>query len=337
MRVFEIQEEFGMDNLRMAERPAPVPGPGQVRLQMRAVSLNYRDLLMVRGHYNPRQPLPLIPCSDGVGEIAAVGEGVTGVSVGDRVATIFSQTWIGGPPSADKLRGTLGGPLDGTLAEQMVLSADGIVPVPDHLTDVEAATLPCAAVTAWSALVEQGEVRAGDTVLLQGTGGVSIFALQIARMLGARVVITSSSDAKLERARELGAWRTVNYVADPSWGKTVRKLTGGIGVDHVVEVGGAGTLEQSLRAMRVGGRVSVIGVLSGISTELNIIPILMQHLRLQGILVGSREGFERMNRALSMHKVQPIVDRVFAFDETPEAFRHMASGDHLGKICIAVE
>jgi len=337
MRAFEIQESFGMDKLRLTERPDPVPGPGELRLRMRAVSLNYRDLLMVRGHYNPRQPLPLIPCSDGVGEVVEVGEGVSGVSIGDRVATIFSQTWIGGPPTVDKLRGTLGGPLDGTLSEQMVLAADGVVPVPEHLTDIEAATLPCAALTAWSALVEHGAVTAGDTVLVQGTGGVSIFALQLARALGARVVITSSSDAKLERARELGAWRTVNYVEDPSWGKTVRSLTGGVGVDHVVEVGGAGTLDQSLKAVRVGGQVSVIGVLSGISTELNIIPILMQHLRLQGILVGSREGFERMNRALAIHRIQPIVDRVFRFAEAPDAFRLMASGVHFGKICIEVE
>jgi len=336
MRVYEIQGSFGLDNLRLTERPDPVPGPGQVLLKMRSASLNYRDLLMVRGHYNPRQPLPLIPCSDGVGEVVAVGEGVSRVAVGDRVATIFSQTWIGGPPSADKLCGTLGGPLDGTLAEQIVLSAEGVVPVPDHLTDAEAAALPCAAVTAWSALVEQGSVGAGDVVLVQGTGGVSVFALQFARILGARVIVTSSSDAKLERVREMGAWQTINYAEDAAWGKTVRRLAGGAGVDHVVEVGGAGTLEQSLKAVRVGGQVSVIGVLSGISSELNIIPILMQNIRLQGILVGSREGFERMNRAISAHSLRPVVDRVFPFDEAPEAFRHMESGTHFGKICITI-
>jgi NADPH:quinone reductase-like Zn-dependent oxidoreductase len=336
MRVYEIQESFGIDNLRQAERPDPAPGPGQVLLKMHAASLNYRDLLMVQGHYNPRQPLPLIPCSDGVGEVLAVTDGVSRVAVGDRVAPIFSQTWIGGPPTADKLAGTLGGPLDGTLAEQMVVSADGVVPVPDYLTDVEAATLPCAALTAWSALVEQGDVRSGDTVLVQGTGGVSIFALQIARSLGARVIVTSSSTAKLDQARELGAWRTINYVEDPGWGKTAKNLTGGVGVDHVVEVGGAGTLEQSLRAVRVGGQVSVIGVLSGISSDLNIIPILMQNLRLQGILVGSREGFARMNRALAVHEIRPVVDRVVGFAEAPEAFRVMAAAAHFGKICIEI-
>jgi len=336
MRVYEIQDSFGMDHLRPAERDDPVPGSGQVALRMRAASLNYRDLMTVRGHYNPRQPLPLVPCSDGVGEVTAVGDDVSRVAVGDRVATTFSQTWIGGSPTADKLRGTLGGPLDGTLAERMVLAEDGVVRVPEHLSDTEAATLPCAALTAWSALVEQGSVTAGDTVLVQGTGGVSIFALQIAQLLGARVIVTSSSDAKAERARELGAWRTINYAEDADWGKTARGLTGGVGVDHVIEVGGADTLAQSLKAVRVGGQVSVIGVLSGVSSELSIVPLLMQQVRLQGILVGSREGFERMNRALAVHRMQPVVDRVFDFDEAPDAFAYMASAQHFGKICISI-
>jgi NADPH:quinone reductase-like Zn-dependent oxidoreductase len=335
MRTYEIQGSFGFDNLNPADRPKPEPGPGQVLLRMRAASLNFRDILTVRGHYNPRQPLPLIPCSDGVGVIEAVGDGVHRVSVGDRVATSFSQTWIAGPPSLEKLRGTLGGPLDGTLAEFMVLDAEGVVPLPDYLTDVEGASLPCAALTAWSALVEQGTVTAGETVLVQGTGGVSVFALQIATMLGARVIATSSSDAKLERIRELGAWQTINYRDEPTWGKAARKLSGG-GVDHIVEVGGAGTLEQSLQAVKVGGTVSVIGVLSGISSEMNIIPLLMSQLRLQGILVGSREGFERMLRAMEAHQLRPVVDRVFAMDQTREAFDHMASGAHLGKVCIEI-
>lgn len=336
MKVFEIQESFGMDNLRPAERPDPTPGPGQVCVDVQAVSLNYRDLLMVRGHYNARQPLPLVPCSDGVGVVSAVGEGVQSVSVGDRVAGAFSQTWIAGPPTAAKLRGTLGGPLDGTLAEKVILEADGAVRVPDYLSDVEAATLPCAALTAWSALVEQGRVTAGQTVLVQGTGGVSVFALQIARTLGARVIATSSSDSKLEQLREMGAWQTVNYAEDGKWAKTVRTMTGGAGVDHIVEVGGAGTLAQSLKAVSVGGTITVIGVLSGIASELNIIPILMQHVRLQGILVGSREGFDRMNLAFASHKLRPVVDRVFPFEQAREAFDYMASGAHFGKVCIRV-
>lgn len=336
MKAYEIQGSFGMDNLKLVERADPVPGHGQVLVQMKAVSLNYRDLMMIRGHYNPRQPLPLVPCSDGVGEVMAVGEGVDRVRPGDRVATAFSQTWISGRPTTENLGGTLGGPIDGTLAELMVLSAEGVVKAPAYLSDIEAATLPCAALTAWSALVELGDVTAGDTVLVQGTGGVSIFALQLARMLGARVVATSSNEFKLDRLRSMGAWATLNYADDPNWGKTVRRLTGGRGVDHVVEVGGAGTLGQSLKAVAVGGAISVIGVLSGVSSEINIIPMLMQQVKLQGILVGSRGGFERMNRAVEAHELKPVVDRVFDFAEVPGAFAYMASGAHFGKVCVAV-
>jgi NADPH:quinone reductase-like Zn-dependent oxidoreductase len=337
MKVWEIQESFGLDNLRRADRPEPAPGPGQVLVRMRAASLNYRDLMTVDGAYNPKQPLPLIPCSDGVGEVVALGEGVRRFKTGDRVATLFHQGWMAGPQTEAKVRSTLGGPIDGTLAELMVLPEDGVIAVPEHLGDVEAATLPCAALTAWTALAELGSVGAGDTVLVQGTGGVSIFALQLARLLGAEVIVTSSSDDKLARAAELGASHGVNYVDDPAWGTTVkRELTGGVGVDHVVEVGGAGTLQQSLWAVRVGGEISVIGVLSGIATEVNIIPILMQGVRLQGILVGSREGFERMNRAIAAHHLRPVVDRVFGFDEVPDAFAHMKGGAHFGKVCIEI-
>ncbi|MCK5378452.1 MAG: NAD(P)-dependent alcohol dehydrogenase [Acidobacteria bacterium] len=334
MKAYEIVGSFGLDNLKAVERPDPVLDHGQVLVRMKAVSLNYRDLMMVRGHYNPRQPLPLVPCSDGVGEVVAVGDGVTRVSPGDRVVTVFSQTWISGRPSAEKLGGTLGGPIDGTLSEMMVLNAEGVVPAPEYLSDVEGATLPCAALTAWSALAELGDVSAGDTVLVQGTGGVSVFALQLAMMLGARVIATSSSEAKLDRLRSMGAWATVNYADDPQWGKTVRRLTDGRGVDHVVEVGGAGTIAQSLKAVAVGGTISVIGVLSGISSEFNIIPLLMQHLKLQGILVGSREGLERMSRAIEHHELKPVIDRIFDFSEVPEAFAYMASGEHFGKVCI---
>ncbi len=333
MKVFEIRDAFGLDHLVSGERPEPQPAPGQVLIQMRAASLNYRDLMMVNGIYNPRQPLPLIPCSDGAGEVVAVGEGVRRLAVGDRVATLFHQRWHGGEPTQDKLRATLGGPLDGTLAELAVLPEEGVAKVPEHLSDVEAATLPCAALTAWSALTSGG-VRAGDTVLVQGTGGVSLFALQLAVALGARVIVTSSSDVKLETAKKLGAWRQINYREDPDWGRTARELTGDAGVDHVVEVGGAGTLAQSLRALRVGGSISVIGVLSGASTEINIVPILVQSVRLQGILVGSREGFEAMNRALDLHRIRPVVDRVFPFDEAREALAYFAGQRHVGKVCI---
>jgi NADPH:quinone reductase-like Zn-dependent oxidoreductase len=258
------------------------------------------------------------------------------VAVGDRVAGAFTQTWIAGPPSARKLRGTLGGPIDGTLAEKVILQAEGAVKIPDYLSDAEAATLPCAALTAWSALVEQGRVTAGQTVLVQGTGGVSVFALQIATMLGARVIATSSSEAKLEQLRAMGAWQTINYAEDAKWAKTVRTMTGGAGVDHIIEVGGAGTLAQSLKAVAVGGTISVIGVLSGTAPEVDIIPILMKQVRLQGMLVGSREGFDRMNLAFASHDLRPVVDRVFPFDQTREAFDYMASGAHFGKVCINV-
>ncbi len=336
MKVFEIRDAFGMDHLMPGERPEPEVGPGQVKLRMKAVSLNFRDILMVSGKYNPKQPLPLIPCSDGVGEVIEVGERVDRVAVGDRVATMFSQTWVAGAASHERLRGTLGSPLNGVLAERMVLDAEGVSRVPEHLTDLEAATLPCAALTAWSALVAQGEVRAGDTVLVQGTGGVSIFALMLARALGARVIITSSSDHKLERARKLGSWAEINYRDDPDWGKTARQLTGGEGVDHVVDVGGAATLPQSLRAVRAGGQISLLGMLSGTSLELNIIPIVMQNIRVQGILVGSREGFEAMCRAIDQHQIRPVIDRVFPFDEAREALAYMKGGRHFGKVCIEI-
>jgi NADPH:quinone reductase-like Zn-dependent oxidoreductase len=336
MRVFEIQGGFGMERLVAGERPDPRPGRGQILLRMKAASLNYRDLLTVTGKYNPKQPLPLIPCSDGVGEVIEVGEAVGRVAAGDRVATLFAQKWWSGRPEQEKLRSTLGGPYDGTLAEYMVLDENGVVPVPAHLTDAEAATLPCAALTAWSALVTLGEVRPGDTVLVQGTGGVSIFALQMATILGARVVVTSSKAEKLEKALALGAWAGINYVEEPEWGKKARQLTGGAGVDHVVEVGGAGTLEQSLKAVRIGGRISMIGVLSGGRAEIALTSVVMSYVRIQGLLVGSREGFEAMNRAIAQHELRPVVDRVFLFDETPEAFRYMAEGRHFGKVAIAL-
>lgn len=334
MKVIELQGGFGFDALKPASRPDPRPGPRQVLVKMRAASLNYRDLLVVKGLYNPKLPLPLIPLSDGVGEVVEAGEGVTRVKKGARVAAIFMQKWLEGGPTEAKARSALGAAIDGVLAEYVLFDEEGLVPVPEHLSDEEAATLPCAAVTAWNALVASGGVKAGDSVLLQGTGGVSIFALQFAKLLGARTIITSSSDKKLARARELGAHDLINYKAVPDWGEKARQLTGGVGVDHVVEVGGAGTLPQSLRAVRPGGRISLIGVLTGGSGELSLFPILMKNVRLQGIHVGSREMFETMNRAISLHRMRPVVDRVFAFGEIGAALRYMESGAHFGKIAI---
>jgi NADPH:quinone reductase-like Zn-dependent oxidoreductase len=290
--------------------------------------------MTVTGIYNPKQKLPLIPLSDGVGEVVEVGQDVTRFKVGDRVATIFAQKWLDGEPTRAKLASTLGGPLDGTLTEYMALHEDGVVAVGSHLSDEEAACLPCAGVTAWNAIVSHGKLKAGDTILLQGTGGVSIFALQFAKLFGARVIITSSSEEKLARAKALGADETINYKTNPNWDKQARELTGGLGVDHVVEVGGASTFEKALRSVRFAGHISVIGVLSGSASNVSLIPMLMQNLRVQGIIVGSRETFEDMNRAVNFNKMKPVVDKVFSFGETKDAFNMMASGSHFGKICI---
>jgi NADPH:quinone reductase-like Zn-dependent oxidoreductase len=325
---------FGLENLRVEERPDPEPGPRELVLRMRAASLNYRDLMMVRGQYNPKQPLPLIPASDGVGEIVAVGPGAKRFAIGDRVCPIFAQGYLAGEPTRDKLKTTLGGPLDGTLTELMRVHEDAVVKVPSFLSDVEAACLPCAGVTAWNALVEQGRLKAGDTLLTLGTGGVSIFALQIGKALGARVIVTSSSDAKLERARQLGADHVVNYRTTPEWGKAAREFTDGRGVDHVIEVGGGGTLGESIKAVRPAGTVSIIGALAGPSTPLNVLPVLMQNIRLQGVFVGHRESFEALCKAVAQNLIRPVVDRSFRFDEARAALEHMQSGSHFGKVCL---
>ncbi len=332
MKAIELQNSFGFDSLTVVDRPEPRAGYGEVVLRMRAWSLNYRDLMMVKGVYNPKLRLPIVPLSDGVGVVTEVGEGVTRVRVGDPVAGAFMPGWIEGPPTEAKGRTALGGGGVGMLAEYVVLPADGVVAYPAHLSEVEAATLPCAAVTAWHALMHEDRLQPGDTVLVQGTGGVSIFALQFAHTAGAKVFATSSSDAKLLRVKDLGADAVVNYKGVPDWGDWAREQTGH-GVDHVVEVGGAGTLAQSLRAVRMGGRISLIGVLSG-AGQVNPTPILMKNVCVQGIFVGSRVMFEAMNRAIQLHQLQPVVDRVFGFNEIREAMQYMESGAHVGKICI---
>jgi NADPH:quinone reductase-like Zn-dependent oxidoreductase len=336
MKVYEIRDRFGLDALTLSERPQPQPGPHEVLVRIKAASLNYRDLMVVKGQYNPKMPLPRIPVSDAAGEVTAIGPGVTRVKVGQRVVGIFMQKWLAGELNEAKAKSALGGDIDGLLAEYAVLHEEGLVVPPEHLSDEEAATLPCAAVTAWHGLITEGRVKPGDTVLLQGTGGVSIFALQFAHLAGARIIITSSSDEKLQRARKLGASEGINYKTTPEWGGKVRELTGGRGVDHVVEVGGAGTLGQSLRAVRMGGQISLIGVLSG-GGQANPMPILMKNVRVQGIYVGSRVMFEAMNRAIALNRLQPVVDHVFPFAEAPAAFRHMESAAHFGKICIRME
>jgi NADPH:quinone reductase-like Zn-dependent oxidoreductase len=335
MRAVELRNDFGIENLNLVERAAEgAPGPGQVKLRMRAASLNYRDLFTVKNGAMSGVKLPAVPCSDGAGEVVAVGAGVTRLNVGDKVTPLFFQSWQGGPPSAEKLSQPLGTPLDGCLRDEMVLSEAGVVKAPSYMSFEEAATLPCAALTAWSTLVTEGHTKPGDVVLVQGTGGVSLFALQFAKALGASVIATSSSDEKLERARALGADHLINYRTTEDWASEARRVTGGRGVDTVVEVGGAGTFEQSLRAVRIGGLIGVIGILSGFANTINVASIMGQHLKVQGITVGSRDAHEDMVRALETHRIKPVIDKTFPLAGAADAFRLMESASHFGKIVV---
>ena len=336
IRAWELRGEFGIDALSLTQREVQPLGPYDVRIATRAVSLNYRDYLVVKGLYSRNLPLPLIPCSDGAGQVVETGSLVTRFKVGDRVAGIFMQQWLSGELRSSAASSALGGSIDGVLTESFVLHEDGLVLIPNHLSFEEAATLPCAAVTAWNALVCTGNIKAGDTVLTMGTGGVSLFALQFATISGARVIITSSSDDKLKRARELGASDVINYRSCPNWEKEVLKLTDGRGVDHVVELGGAGTLARSFVAVRAGGHISLIGVLAGTKSEVNPTMVLMKNICLQGIFVGSRAIFEQMNTAIALHKLKPVVNRVFDFDDAAKALCHLESQAHFGKIVIRV-
>jgi NADPH:quinone reductase-like Zn-dependent oxidoreductase len=335
MKLYELRETQGIDSLQIAERNTPKPGPGEVLIRVHATSLNYRDLLIVKGRYMRGLKLPLIPLSDGAGEVVELGPNVTRVNRGDRVAGIFIQGWIGGPVTPYGSRLALGGAVEGMLAEYVTLPQDGVVRIPSNLTYEEAATLPCAGVTAWNALTTS-LLEPGLTVLTQGTGGVSMFGLQFAKLAGARVIATSSSDAKLSKAVELGASGTINYKTTPDWDQKAIEMTNGFGVDHIIEVGGPGTLARSMNAVRVGGRISLIGLLTGPEAQVNPMAILGKQIQVQGIFVGSRDMFEAMNRAIEMHQMHPVVDRVFPFEETREALRYMESGSHFGKIVIRV-
>lgn len=333
MRSFEVRE-FGIDKLAPVEREMPKPGAKEVLVRMKAASLNYRDYMVVQGVYNPRMRRPMVPLSDGAGVVEETGPGVSRFAKGDRVAACFMQSWIEGPPTKQKGVSALGGAIDGVLREFAVFSEEGLVPAPAGLSDEELAALPCAAVTAWHALFEHSPGAPGDTVLLLGTGGVSIFALQFAKAAGLRTIITSSSDEKLARAKQLGASELINYKQNPEWQEQVRKLTAGEGVDHVVEVGGSGTMPRSLRALRTHGVMSVIGVLSGAEPTVSPSSILMNSVRVQGIYVGSRAMFERMNRAIEFHRLRPVIDKVFPWTECGEALHYMEGQRHFGKICL---
>ena len=334
MRVWQISE-FGVDSLEFTQRPALKPGPGEVLVKVHAVSFNYRDLLMVKGLYNPKLKFPRIPCSDGAGEVTAVGEGVTAWKRGDRVAGTFMQNWLDGPPTPAKVKGALGGDIDGMLAEYVVLHESGLVAVPRHLTFEEAATLPCAAVTAWNALAA-ADLKPGSTVLIQGTGGVSIFALQFAKLMGARVLGISGTPAKLERARALGLDAGLNYREISDWDRWALDETGGEGVDLVVEVGGVGTLPRSLRAIRMGGTIAQIGVLSEPSELLPLPVILHKQARIRGIYVGSRRDFEQMNKAIALAQLRPV-EESFPWTEAREVLGRMEQATHFGKLVLTVE
>lgn len=335
MRAYRF-DRFGFEHLQLEEVDAPMPGPGQVLVQVRALSLNFRDVLVVTGLYNPRLALPAVPISDAAGEVLAVGKGVTELRAGDRVMTHFITGWQDGPFHGEYVGTTLGTPGPGVAAEQVVLPAGGVVPMPEGWSFAAAATLPIAALTAWSALVTEGHVVAGQHVLTLGTGGVSIFALQLGKALGARVIVTSSSAAKLERARELGADAGIDYRTHSEWDKKVRELTGGAGADLVVENGGAATLTRSLRAVRPGGVIAMLGALTGLRAEIDIAPILMKRVRVAGIMVDSRAAFLALVKFLEQHRVEPVIDARFPFDRLPAALRHMQAGRHFGKIVVEV-
>src|SRR5688572_8051235 len=334
MKAYEIQE-FGIDKLSAVERETPVPKPNEVLVQFRAASLNYRDVMVVSGAYNPRMKLPAIPLSDGAGEVVEVGSEVTGWNVSDRVMPIFAQRWFDGEPTAETRMTALGaGPQwDGVLRECAAFREDAIARIPGHLSFEEAATLPCAALTAWHALAVSGNVKPGETVLTLGSGGVSVFAIQFAKLFGARVIATSSSEEKCEKLKKLGAEDTINYHERVDWDKAVLELTDKRGVDHVVEVGGAGTLARSINAVRVGGHIAMIGALDAEGT-FNHVPIFMKAIRVQGIFVGSKRMFEDMLRAIEINELKPVIDRTFKFDEIREALKYMTGGSHFGKIVI---
>lgn len=337
MKLFEIRDAFGLENLKRAERPEPKPGTDEVVIRVRAVSLNYRDLLVVQGKYNPKMKLPRVPLSDGAGEVVSVGANVTAWKAGDRVTVPFMPGWLEGELTEEKGASALGGAVDGMLSEFVVVRAEALLSIPEHLGFEQAATLPCAGVTAWNGLFVSANLQPGQTLLLQGTGGVSLFGLQFAKLAGAKVILTSSSDEKVERARALGADHTINYRAEPDWEKRVHEITDGHGVDLTLEVGGAGTLSKTLRATRFSGHISLIGVLSGITGEVETAHILHKAITVRGIYVGSRAIFAAMNAAIAQHKLEPVIDRAFAFDETPEAFRHLESARHFGKIVIRID
>lgn len=334
MKVFTTLGD-GIDGLRLEERPAPEPKAGEVLVRMRAASLNFRDLLVVRGVAGWKPPSPRVPLSDGAGEVVAAGGGVSRWKAGDRVAGVFLPRWVDGELTAEKYVSPLGGAAaDGVLAEYVAFDERAVVASPDSLSDAEAATLPVAAVTAWHAVARRSRVRPGETVLIQGTGGVSLFATQFAAALGARPVVISSSDEKLERAAALGAWAGINYRKFPAWEERVVELTEGAGVDHVIEVVGGENLNRSLSAVKISGTISFIGLMAGLSAPVNTYQFVTKNVQIHGIETGSREMFEEMNRFIDSRRLRPVIDRTFAFADVRAALTHLEGGTHFGKIVI---
>ncbi len=336
MRAWQIISDGGVDALHLAEVATPDPGPGEVRVRMRANSINYRDLMTIEDPVSRKLAYPMVPNSDGAGEVTAVGPGVTDVAVGDRVASCFFADWEAGHCSPTAMASALGGARQGVLAEEVVLPARGVIAIPGDLSFEEAATLPCAALTAWHALTRPVPVIAGETVLLLGTGGVSVFAQQFCALMGARTIVTSSSDAKLARMRVLGAAETINYRTTPDWEAEVLRHTGGIGADRVVEVGGPGTLQRSIEATRVGGAIALIGILTGVQGQIAPTTIMRKSLTVRGIYVGPRQMFAEMNRAIAGNGLRPVIDRTFDFSDAPAAYRAMRAAGHFGKLTITM-
>jgi NADPH:quinone reductase-like Zn-dependent oxidoreductase len=336
MKCVEIVATTGFEGLRVAERPTPKPGSRQVLVRMHAASFNWRDMMIVKGGYVRGVSLPRIPLSDGAGEIVECGAEVTRVKPGDRVCSTFFQTWMNGPVFAEAQDAALGGTAEGVLSEYVVLEGDGVITFPEHLSFEEAATLPCAALTAWHGLFEAASLRAGDTALLLGTGGVSVFGLQLARAAGANAIITSSSDEKLERAKALGATGTVNYAKNAKWCEAVRELTGGRGADATLDVIGGETSRLALEALRVGGHAAIIGARSGVGGDLDRRYVLQKGLRITGINIGSRAMFEAMNRAITAAKLRPVVDKIYPLDDAVAAYKDFATGRHFGKVVVKI-
>ena len=335
MKAYELHPEEGFDALKLVDRERPGMGPGDVRVSVRAVSLNYRDIMVARG--SKKRAKRIVPVSDGAGEVTEIGSAVERVAVGDRVAAAFFPTWIDGDLKEEHHANALGGSLDGMLAKEVVLPERAWVKIPSRYSFEQAATLPCAGVTAWHALFEAATLTPGHTVVVQGGGGVSTFALELARHAGASVIATSSSPEKRARLEQMGAKTTIDYKADAKWGETARAAAGNGGADLVVEVGGAGTFDQSVAALRYGGHMSLLGILAGTQGPINTYAIFHKNIRIRGVYVGSVAMFERLVRVLEQSNVNPVIDRVFAFEDARAAYEHLASGTHFGKVVIRLD